>query len=225
MRRSLVCLTAAILLLSGTPALALFGFGIHGGIDNITVESFDSSFKLGDGNMVSLKRDEISSPVMFGCNFLFDALPIIDFEVSADACLQDYSLSYTTPLKTEQLDATFGRVGLYGTVRKNLISFPPLMNVLSLYTGAGVGLHLITPVVGKNLIQEELKTMGEPLKPDDIAGKLTRVGGHILLGAQFKPILIPLMVKADAKYTLLGDGDYEEPGSFLSVYVSLGMKF
>ncbi len=59
MRRSLVCMTAAILLLISTPALALFGFGIHSGIDNITVESFDSSFKLGDGNMVSLKRDEI----------------------------------------------------------------------------------------------------------------------------------------------------------------------
>ena len=224
MRRFLLCLTAAILLMSGTPALAIFGFSIHGGIDNFTVDGFDSKFELKDGQEVSLKRDEISSPVMFGCNFLFDALPVIDLELSADVCLQEYSLIYKA-LKTEKLDATFSRVGVYGTVRKNLISLPPLVNVFSLYTGAGVGLHLITPVVGKELIQEELKTVAAPLKPDDIAGRLARIGGHILLGAQFKPPAIPFMIKADAKYTIIGKGDYEEPGSFLSFYVSLGMKF
>jgi len=208
-----------------TPALAIFGIGIHGGVDNFTVDSFDKKFKLDDGKEVSLIREEISSPVMFGCNFIFDALPIIDLELSADACFQEYKLTYTTPLKTEDYDATFGRIGIYGTVRKNLISFPPVMSTFSVYTGAGVGLHLISPVVGKKLIQKELKTVAAPLKPDDITDKLTRAGGHILLGAQFKPPLIPLMISANARYTIIGKGDYEEPGSFLSMYVTLGLKF
>ena len=225
MRGFFVCLTSAMLLMSATPASAIFGIGVHGGIDNFTVDKYDSSFKLDDGSSVSLNREEISSPVMFGGNFIFDALPFVDFELSADVCFQEYKITYTTPLKTENLDATFGRVGIYGTVKKNLISLPPMLNTFSLYTGAGVGLHLISPVVGKNLIQEELKKVSDPLKPDDITENLTRVGGHILLGAQFKPPAIPFMIKADAKYTIIGKGDYEEPGSFLSVYLSLCMKF
>jgi len=225
MRVFLVCLTALILLMSPTPAFAIFGIGIHGGVDNITVDSFDASFELDDGSQVSLKREEISSPLMFGCNFIFDALPIIDLELSADVCMQDYKLTYTAGGKTEDYDATFGRIGIYGTVRKNLISFPPVVNTFSVYTGAGVGIHLISPVVGEKLIQEELKEVADPLKPDDITERLTRAGGHILLGAQFKPLLIPLMINADAKYTIIGKGDYDEPGSFFSLYLSLGLNF
>ncbi len=224
MRIFLVCLTVIILLINPSPVFAIVGIGIHGGVDNITVDSFDASFKLDDGNTVSLKREEISSPLMFGCNFLIDALPIIDLELSADACMQDYKLTYTT-LESEEYDATFARVGIYGTVRKNLVSFPPVVNTFSVYTGAGVGLHLISPVVGKKLIQKELKEIADPLKPDDIIKNLTNVGGHILLGAQFKPLLIPIMINANAKYTMVGEGDYEEPGSFLSFYVTLGLNF
>jgi hypothetical protein len=225
MRIFLVYLVSVILLMNPTPALAIFGIGIHGGVDNFTVDGFNESFKLDDNNEVSLVREEISSPIMFGCNFIFDALPIIDLGLSIDACLQDYKLTYTTPLKTQDYDATFGRIGIYGTVRKNLISFPPVISTFSLYTGAGLGLHLVSPIVGKKLIQEELNTIADPLKPDDITDKLTRVGGHILLGAQFKPPAIPIMINADAKYTIIGEGDYEEPGSFLSIYVSLGLNF
>ncbi len=225
MRIFLVCLTAIILLINPLPASAIVGIGIHGGVDNITVDSFDASFKLDDGNTVSLKREKISSPLMFGCNFLIDALPIIDLELSADACMQDYKLTYTTPLKSKEYSATFARVGIYGTVRKNIVSFPPLVNTFSVYTGAGVGLHLISPVIGEKLIQEELKDVAEPLKPDDITKNLTSVGGHILLGAQFNPFMIPIIINANAKYTMVGKGDYEEPGSFLSFYVALGLNF
>ena len=221
----LVSLVSAILLMNSTPAFAIFGIGIHGGVDNFTVDSFDEKFKLGDGNEVSLTREEISSPVMFGCNFIFDALPIIDLELSADACFQEYKLTYTTPLKTEDYDATFGRIGIYGTVRKNLISFPPVISTFSLYTGAGVGLHLISPVVGKNLIQDELKSVDDKLDTDELVKNLTRVGGHILLGAQFNPPAIPFMISVNAKYTIIGKGDYEEPGSFLSMYITLGLNF
>jgi len=225
MKVFLAYLTVIILLINPTPAFAIFGIGIHGGVDNITVDGFDASFQLDDGNTVSLKREEISSPLMFGCNFIFDALPIVDLELSADVCMKDYKLTYTTPLKTEDYDATFGRIGIYGTVRKNIISFPPMVNTFSVYTGAGAGIHLISPVVGKKLIQKELKEAADPLKPDDITENLTKAGGHILLGAQFKPFLIPLMINADAKYTIIGKGDYEEPGSFLSLSITLGLNF
>lgn len=225
MRIFLAYLTALILLMNPTPAFAIFGIGVHGGVDNFTVDSFEASFELDDGNSVSLKREEISSPLMFGFNFTFDALPIIDIELSADVSFQEYKLTYTAGEKTEDYDATFGRIGIYGTVRKNLVSFPPMVNTFSVYTGAGAGIHLMSPVVGKKLIQKELKEVTDPLKPDDITEKLTRAGGHILLGAQFKPPMIPLMIAADAKYTIIGKGDYEEPGSFLSIYVSLGLNF
>ncbi|MFC1650804.1 hypothetical protein ACFL2X_04475 [Candidatus Latescibacterota bacterium] len=225
MRFLLVVITAATLLMNPAPAHAIFGIGIHGGIDNYTIDGFDESFSLDDGTGVSLTREEISSPIMFGCNFLVDVIPIIDLELSADVAMQDYKITYDTPLETKDYDATFGRVGVYATVRKNIISFPPVISTFSLYGGAGVGLHLMSPVIGKNLIKDELKTVGEKLDTDELTKNLTNIGGHILLGAQFSPPVIPFMISANAKYTLVGEGDYEEPGNFLSMYLTLGMKF
>jgi hypothetical protein len=225
MKRLLVVFSVAILLLSPAPAHAIFGIGIHGGIDNYTIDGFDEGFSLSDGTSVSLTREEISDPMMIGASFLVDVLPVIDLELSADVAMQDYKITYQTPLETKDYDATFGRVGVYATVRKDIISFPPVISTFKVYGGAGLGLHLISPVIGKNLIKDELKTVGEKLDTDELTKNLTNVGGHVLLGAQFSPPMIPFMIAANAKYTLVGEGDYEEPSNFLSIYLTLGMKF
>ena len=65
----------------------------------------------------------------------------------------------------------------------------------------------------------------EHLQPDDILDKLTRIGGHVLVGAKFKPPAIPFKINIDAKYTFVGKSDYEEPENFLSLYLSLGYAF
>ena len=226
MKRLLIVFSVALLLMSPAPAHAIFGIGIHGGIDNYTIDGFDEGFSLSDGTGVSLTREEISDPMMFGANFLVDAIPIIDLELSADVAMQDYKITYTNPIDgAKDYDATFGRVGVYATVRKDIISFPPVISTFKVYGGAGVGLHLISPVIGKELIKDELKTVGEKLDTDELTKNLSKVGGHVLLGAQFSPPMIPFMISANAKYTLVGEGDYEEPGNFLSVYLTLGMKF
>ncbi|MFC1538906.1 hypothetical protein ACFL6H_05740 [Candidatus Latescibacterota bacterium] len=225
MKWFLVVITVAALLVNPAPVHAIFGIGVHGGIDNYTIDGFDKSFSLDDGTSVSLTREEISSPIMFGANFLVDVIPIIDLELSADVAMQDYKVTYGPSNDLKEYDATFGRVGVYATVRKNIISFPPVISTFSLYGGAGVGLHLISPVIGKNLIQDELKSVGEKLDTDELTKNLTNIGGHVLIGAQFKPPVIPFMISANAKYTLVGAGDYEEPGNFVSLYLTLGMKF
>ena len=225
MRRIILFLVIPAVFLIVSPAAAIMGIGIHGGVDNITVDSFDNSFTLDDGTSVSLKREEISSPVMFGADLTVDALPFIDLQLSADACFQKYNITYVTPIRTQEEEATFGRVGIYATIKKNIISFPPVINTLALYTGAGLGIHLISPVMGKDLIQKELKSFNDILKPDDIVDKLSRIGGHVLVGTKFKPPVIPFKINLDAKYTFVGKGDYEEPDNFLSVYLSFGYAF
>lgn len=225
MKRILLLLTAAGMLLGSTPAMAVFGFGVHGGVDNITVNSFDEVFSLDDGTAVTLKREEISSPIMFGGQFVLDALPFIDLELSADASFKKYNVTYITTVKTVEEEATFGRIGLYATVKKNLVSFPPVVNTFSVYAGVGAGIHLMTPVVGRKLIQKELKNAADALKPDDITDRLTRVGGNVLLGIRLKPPVLPYALNADAKYTFMGAGDYDEPKSFLSIYLSVSMQF
>ncbi len=226
MKRILVLIVLAVLVMNPAPAHAIFGIGVHGGIDSYTIDGFDEGFSLDDGTGVSLTREEISDPIMFGANVLVDVIPIVDLEISADIAMQDYKVTYDNSIDPpENYDATFGRFGLYATVRKNIISFPPIVSTFKLYGGAGVGMHLISPVIGKDLIRDELKTAGEKLDTDELTKNLANIGGHVLVGAQFSPPVIPFMISANAKYTLVGEGDYEEPGNFLSVYLTLGMKF
>ncbi len=115
---SLLVIPAVCLIVS--PAAAIMGIGIHGGVDNITIDSFDESFTLDDNTSVSLLREEISSPVMFGANFGIDALPFIDLELSVDACIQKYNITYVTPGRTQAEEATFGRVGINATLLRNV---------------------------------------------------------------------------------------------------------
>ena len=53
-------------LLSQTPAWAVFGIGAHGGMDVVTIEEQTlTTFSLIDGSLVSLTREEISNPYHF----------------------------------------------------------------------------------------------------------------------------------------------------------------
>ena len=222
----LVC----IIFIAPTSALAIFGFGAHGGLDLYTVDSDSLTFELKYGASASLVREEIDSPLMFGGRFYIDVLPIIDLELSADVAVKTYDFTFTrevpgsTPEVTEE-EATFGRIGIYATVRKDLMSFPPIVNVVTVYAGAGLGLHLVTPVASPQLFIDELTSASEKVDIDEYVKKATKVGIHALLGVRVKPPMVPLAIDAQAKYTRMPEGDYEEPNAFPSVYVGLLLDF
>lgn len=221
---ALAATLASLFLLSGS-ALALFSFGLHGGLDTYTVSSFDRNFDF-LGSQVYLKRDEIKPPFMFGAHFYSDLLPIVDLELSADAALRKYDITYINAVPdTTREEVTFARLSLCGTLKKTLIKIPPVLSVVSLYAGLGGGVHLISPVISKALILDKLSGPSDVLTPEDVLEDMTKLGGHALVGLKIKPPAFPLALNLDGKYTVTEGAEYEEPDGFFSTYLGLSFGF
>ena len=234
MKKKFVLVVLSLLFVAPGSAFAIFGFGAHGGLDMYSVDADSVGFVLDYGVEASLVREEIGQPIVFGGHFYVDALPVVDFELSVDVAIQKYHISYKRQVlggavdefedeKSE--DATFGRIGVYATIRKDLFTFPPLVHTVALYAGGGVGMHLVTPIMCEAFLVDNIKSPDDQLDVDDIIEKATRMGGHALVGVRIKPPMIPIALGVEAKYTMMSEGDYEEPSVFPTVYGKLSFDF
>ena len=234
MKRRIAFVVLSLLFVAPGSALAVFGFGAHGGLDMYSVDAASTVFTLDYGAEASLVREEIGQPIAFGGHFYVDLLPVIDLEISVDVAIQKYHITYQRRVLGGALDefddeksedATFGRIGVYATIRRDLVTFPPIIHTVSLYAGAGVGLHLITPVMCEAFLVENIKAPEDQLDVEDIIEKATRMGGHVLAGVRIKPPMMPIALSVEAKYTMMSEGDYEEPNVFPTVYGKLSLDF
>ncbi|NOY78090.1 MAG: hypothetical protein GXO76_09505 [Calditrichaeota bacterium] len=210
------------------------GIGIHGGTDRFTIPSLERSVKLMDLTQVSVIREEVKNPIMGGIDLFINTLPIIDLQISVDGSKTTYPLKYIRPnptvlnplnQDTTRYDVPFGRVGLYVSVKKNLIAIPPILKTITLYAGLGAGAHYIAPLVSEKYIYDHLKTKAENLDAegilkDDIAKEII-YGGHALVGLRLKVPIFPIQVFGEGKLTIVPAGKYEQPSKFFSVYAGL----
>jgi hypothetical protein len=110
------------------------------------------------------------------------------------------------------------------TVRKYLLKFPPVVNILKIYGGAGASLYFATPLLSASFIDKTLgstmatvddptmlqdavfgqnsdamKKLGEQFLKDLIT---PHFGGHLDLGAMIKIPMVPFGIYVDGKYLL-----------------------
>lgn len=210
------------------------GVGVHGGMDRFTVPALERSVKLMDLTQVSVIRQEVKNPIMGGIDIFINTLPFIDFQISVDGSKITYPLMYIRPnptmmnplnQDTTRYDVPFGRVGVYLTIKKNLIAIPPILKTITIYAGVGAGAHYIAPLVSEKFIYDHLKTKAEELDAEgilkqDIAKEMV-YGGHALLGLRLKLPILPIQVFGEGKLTIVPAGKYEQPSKFLSIYAGL----
>ncbi|MFH1009011.1 MAG: hypothetical protein V1800_16175 [Candidatus Latescibacterota bacterium] len=231
MKKQFVLVGLALLLVAPGSALALFGFGVHGGTDIYSVDADSVSFALAYGAEASLVREEITPPIVFGGHFYVDVLPVIDLEISADVAVQQYHIVYQRKTlggildEEKEEDATFGRIGIYATIRRDLFVFPPVVHTVAFYAGGGMGVHLITPIISEAFLFDNIGSPEDQLDVDDLIKEATRVGGHLLAGVRIKPPIIPIALSVEAKMTMMREGDYEEPNVFPSIYGKVSFDF
>ncbi|HOS65663.1 MAG TPA: hypothetical protein PK251_13030 [Candidatus Latescibacteria bacterium] len=232
--------------LLNAPAHAIAGFGIHAGKDFVSISegSFDrakfeaAGTRLGltgvnwaNWNSVTLTRKEISSPWLIGVHAYIDAIPYIDLEVSVDGAISQYRVDYRStlnPAVNESKDVYFGRVGAYGTVRRDIVKFPPVVPIAALYFGGGLSYNFIAPVAGPDLIVNAYGTDNPTTRQPDIAKLVERegtFGWHGLVGFRIKPPVVPIALRLEGKYTSTGISTYERPKSIFSAYLGTSFAF
>jgi len=215
-----VALAGLVIFSASVPGWALVGFGARVGFDYTTVDAERVSFPLGSGT-VSLDREEIARPLILGATLETGLLPMFDVEIAGEVAIKKYEFDYTT--KSDGV--YFSRVSALVTLKKNLLSFPPVAPVMSIYAGVGGGLHYVTPVISRKLVEDKLGDPADVLEPDDVIEYNVRPGAHGVVGLKLKPAVLPVGLSAEARYVVKAEGDFAEPGSHLSVYGGLSLGF
>jgi len=222
-------------LLSQAPVWAVFGIGVHGGIDMLTIDQQDLiTFNLIDSSNVALTREEISNPYHFGVHVFLDMIPapfIDELDLSLDFSSKKYRYEFTNPaysLTESQIqpeEVNYGRVGVEVSIRHYLAKFPAMLETVRLYVGVGFGMQMISPLVSRDLVYDNLFNSTNPLnlEEQDVINKSSRASFVGLVGFRIKPPLIPLSVRAEGRYHAMGEWDYEQPGNFFSI--SLGLSY
>ncbi|MCK4417251.1 MAG: hypothetical protein KAV99_03710 [Candidatus Latescibacteria bacterium] len=207
------------------PAYALFRLGVHGGKDLYSIEQESRMFSLKDKSVASLTREEIAEPILFGGDIYLDIIPFVDLELGLEAAVTKYDFTYIVAADTTSEEAAFGRIALYATLKRNIIQFPPVIQVVSVYIGGGTGLYLVSPVICEDLVYDELETGEEELEVSQLIGKAVRAGAHAVVGIKLTPPGAPLALDLKAKYVMLGKGSYKEPERFFALSVGLAFGF
>ena len=215
-----------------TKSFALIGFGLHGGVDLVEIDAIsDDLFTVnvgGSNYSYSIRREAMDKPIALGGQFVLD-LPVIPVgvELGVGAAYQKYLWSADTKINgsdgIEDLvisfpggnsrEFTYLRMSGDISLKWYFLSLPPIVDIFSLYAGGGCGLHLITPLVSKNLIIEELKDQDkENLKLDmeSLTELETVFGGHLLAGFKINPPALPFNFGGDYKYTFTPENSYKD---------------
>ena len=233
MRRILI-LTVALLVSAASPALAFVSFGVHGGFDLNAEDAHPiADAELSDNTWVAIERDEITAPLMGGVHLTFGAFPVVDLEIGLEASLRKYHVSYQhlntdniEVLETIDDDAYFARITGYVSGKLNVISLPLFKG----YAGAGLGYHVIAPLISRDLLEklivEEGADSNEDLDPAEILAKEGTMGAHLLAGIRFKPSFLPLALSVEGRYYMLPENDYgDETNRFLTLVFGLDIGF
>ena len=227
----------ASLLLSYSSATAGFGIGVHGGLDLITIDGQqDVTFNIIDSSLVGLSREEISNPYHFGVHVFVDDIPapfIHELDVSLDFSSVKYKFDFSNPsysLTESQLqpeEVKFSRVGVTISVRHYLITFPPGVDMVRLYVGAGLGMQLISPIVGRDLVYDNVfeSTNSVNLEDQDVLKKSSHAAFVGLAGVRFQPESLPISLRLEGRYAAMGEWDYEQPEKFFSMTVGVSYSF
>jgi hypothetical protein len=222
-------------LLSQASAWAGFGIGVHGGVDFFTLdEQPTDQFMLIDSSSVGVSRGEISDPYSLGMHVFFDEIPapIIDeLDVSIDFSNKKYHFDFEDPdyagtgSQITPQDVSYSRIGIAVTLRHYLLSLPMEIETFRLYAGLGIGMEMISPIVGWNLIYNNLfdNETQLNLKEQDILDKASKAAFVGVLGFRICPPMLPMSFRAEARYFSMGGWLYGQPENFYSV--SAGVSY
>ena len=143
-------------------------------------------------------------------------------DFSAEAAYLKYKLYYSRNyptiydpfnIKTSSYKVEWARIAFLTTLEKILFS----SQITELYVGLGSGLHIVAPVVSDKFLANTLIDKFMELDPSTDIKLRSSFGGHFLLGFNFKLPSIPVNFFLEGKYTIMPEGDYEEPNTFFTL--------
>ena len=190
----------------------LGGIGLHLSQDSFTTDQESFNYQ-----SISITRDAIDSPIGGGAFVYLTVIPYIDFEAGISLTGAEYSYVFNGEDGPAMGIAKFG---WYLSAQRPVFKFP----TIRMYVGGGINGSTHTKIVSyETLVDGGIDTdkLNDLEYLEDKLGA-TNTGGHVELGARFKPPIIPFSINANARYHIIKDVFPGEDGYFS---LSMGVAF
>ena len=223
---ALVGFFAVLCLAAPTVGGTLKGIGAHRGIDLYTLDGSTGEFPLRDGTSVRLTVAEIDRPELFGGHLHIAPWPLFDVELVVEGVEKKYSFTFErSEQDTIDSEATFARLGVYASARRDLFRFPNGVKSVTLYAGAGLGAHFVRARLSEKTISEGVSTASARFDLDELTEYTFGATGHGLVGLSLRPWLIPFSAYADLTHFRIGNSPVEELEKFNILHIGLSLSF
>lgn len=186
------------------------GIGLYGNYD-----MFSHPYHLDEQDGFTVNSDVFDNAYGLSGLVYVDLLPV-DIELSGEVVGNSYQ--FETSLGTEPGKFPWGRISVYGTIRKKIIGISiPLLAKAQLNMGAGVNRHWVTPPLTVKFFEEAFGEAAENALGQDFSNTLLVstlkdyvmdnskkiTGFHVQAGLQAKVLVMNIFVTA--RYTLAKD--------------------
>ena len=221
------CTIVLVIFLLISPSYAIFGIGGHLTTSTTTIDANTSSVGAASNNL-SLIRGEGKAGFSGGLNIWLDFLPFIDLEYTLDIQSISYKASTdiagnVSPISLENVDLPvplfafedpiYVQVNHDFSILYPFLSFPPVINVIKFYVGAGLSVVNNIPIISANELEGVLADGSGVIDVTDgstgVAGAFAdnanfelnnHIGFHVVAGAKIKPPIIPISIFGNVKY-------------------------
>lgn len=194
MKRFFLPVVIALIIVPSQRAYSLFGVGIYGASDQISVGGWEDERLEG---LVTLNGQPFDGALGVGGFLYIDAIPFVDLEASYEVVGQEYDFQFGNQLATLDESFGWGRLSYYLTVRRKMFGFGlPVLGGIGLHLGGGINGHNVTPLASIGMLEELLGgNLQANFTGEDLANDLTTYlkdnriqasGYHLQAGAQIK---------------------------------------
>ena len=195
-------------------------YAILGGVGlNFVQDSFtlDGDSFSGPGEIAVVERTDIESPMGVGGFAYLTVIPFVDFEAGFNATFSTYNYLYADLSgNNENIELPMAKLSWNLSVQRPILKVP----TIRMYIGAGLNGSTYTEILTFDSMNDLDPNQLEDIDyiKDELAVSTT--GGHLEVGARFKPPIIPFSLNANARYNLVKDLVPGEDG-FLTLSVGL----
>lgn len=256
---SIIIVTISLVL----PTQAIIGLGFHynmalgSGLDasNSSKSYTATGFDLSAG----INQSEGSTIQGFGLKLWLDFIPVVDIELATNFKFSEYDVSadlddggtipidVNVPLEIEtglplkeKAKPVWGMIVSDLSIKYPVFKFPPAINIVKLYLGAGAShmasIAILDASTTEEVLDESIDPANPPTSEDQLVtnisesvtnkikdeGYTSGMGGHVLVGVKVKPPVIPIALYTDGKYHFGGDlPDAVNPGFTLEMGAAL----
>jgi len=174
-----ICIFLAMTWATTADAVTGLSIGGHIGVSDVSGDVLPGSGDLG-------------SATTYGVVLGIGTVPMLDLQIRGGYFAKDFEYTYTVGTVTATTGFRYEDASVTALLRKNVFTFPA--SPLSLYLGAGAGMHWMNTEVAQAI------AAGASTSPEELVGSTAKPSAMGVIGINVSPPVFPLALFGEWSY-------------------------